>query len=681
MRSAPNNPADSIEGKQQMLLRLEILRFIAIAVIVILGARLYWLQIKNAEIYIEKADSNRYRTLPVSARRGRIYDRNGKLLADSKYAYNLILERKLGNREIKPEQFPEVIDLLVKNLNIDRAWLTSRLEDAKSKPRWQSIVIKEEASANEVAWIESHKFDYPELRAEKAPQRYYPYGSLAAHALGYVGEVSRAQLLSPGGKFSAEKGFDYGNIIGKAGLEEYYNEILTGRDGYRRVQVDSHGIIQATVDEAEPIPGRDIYISLDLDLQKIAEVQGDGMAAGRGAIGAMDPNNGEILVFVSRPTYDPNIFSQLSKTPEGKETISEYWKDEDRPLYNRMIMGGFVPGSTWKLMTTVAALNEKVITPEDSRVQDGDIQLGSYTMHSMSHEGMPDIVRAITVSADGYFYRLGIKMGEELFAKWVELFKFGHKTGIDLPQEGAGLQPVAKTKKMIAEAIAKKLQKEIDAATSPEEKKKIQYKLTATLKEGEQWTSYDMAASAFGQGQNKSTPAQLMRYVSGLANGGHMYTPHFFIRATAGTDREDKFQAETKWKESNYFTVPMAPEIHDIVKRGMYGAVNLGGGTGGGANIPGFDVCGKTGTAQVASNKRAGVKNKDHAWFISFAPRDNPQICSVVLTENAGFGGKQSAPRARAIYEHFYKRGGLNPPQAEAQAALNTKNLENDKSQ
>lgn len=668
MRSAPNNPADSIEGKQQMLLRLEILRFLAIAIIIVLGGRLYWLQIKQGHIYIEKADNNRYRTLPISARRGRIYDRNGKLLADSKYAYNLILERKLGTREIKPEQFPEVIDLLVKNLNIEREFLTNRLEDAKSKPRWQSIVVKEYASSSDVAWVESHKWEYPELRAEKAPQRYYPYGSLAAHALGYVGEVSKAQLLATGGKYSAEKGFDYGNIIGKAGLEDYYNEILTGRDGYRRVLVDSRGAIQDTVDQAEPIPGRDIYISLDLELQKIAEVQGDGMSAGRGAIGAMDPNNGEILTFVSRPAYDPNIFSQLSKTPEGKEAISEYWNDEDRPLYNRMIMGGFVPGSTWKLMTTVAALNENVITPQESRVQDGDIQLGSYTMHSMSHEGMPDIVRAITVSADGYFYRLGIKMGEELFAKWVENFRFGHKTGIDLPQESTGLQPVAKTKKMLAENIAKKLQVAIDAAATSEEKKKLQAKLTATLKESE-WTSYDMAASAFGQGQNKSTPAQLMRYVGGLANGGHMYTPHFLIRSAPGTDRDDKFQPEIKWKETNYYTVPMSPAIHDIVKRGMYAAVNSGG-TGGGASVPGFDVCGKTGTAQVASNKRAGAKNKDHAWFISFAPRDKPQICSVVLTENAGFGGKASAPRARAIYEQFYRRGGLNPPQTEAQAAL-----------
>jgi penicillin-binding protein 2 len=671
MRSAPNNPADSIEGKQQMLLRLEMLRVLAIIVLVALGGRLYWLQIKNGDIYKERADSNRYRTLPVSARRGRIYDRNGKLLADSKYAYNIILERKLGNKEIRPEQFPQVIELLVNNLNIEREFLTDRLEDAKSKPRWQSIVVKEEASPSDVAWVESHKWEYPELRAEKAPQRYYPFGSLAAHAIGYVGEVSKAQLLAEGGKYSAEKGFDYGSIVGKAGLEDFYNEVLTGRDGYRRVQVNSNGIIQLTVDQAEPIPGRDIYVSLDLELQKIAEKQGDGMVAGRGAIGVMDPNNGEILSFVSRPTYDPNIFSQLSKTPVGKETIAEYWKDEDRPLYNRMIMGGFVPGSTWKLMTTVAALNEKVITPEDSRVQDGDITLGTYVMHSMSHEGMPDIVRAITVSADGYYYRLGLKMGEPMFAKWVEIFKFGHKTGIDLPRESDGLQPVATTKRMLAENLAKRLQKEIDdPATTPEAKKKAQIKLEATLKEGE-WNAYDMAASSFGQGQNKSTPTQLMRYVGGLANGGHMYTPHFLIRTTAGTDRDDKFHPEIKWTDANYFTVPMAPEIHDIVKRGMYGAVNSGGGTGGGAHIAGFDVCGKTGTAQVASNKRAGVKNKDHAWFISFAPRDKPQICSVVLTENAGFGGKQSAPRARAIYDNFYRRGGLTPPQGEAQAALN----------
>ncbi len=666
MKSVPNNPADSMGGKQQMQLRLEVVRLLAIAVFLALGARLYWLQVKNAEYYKERADQNRYRTLLVTARRGKILDRNGKVLADSRNAFNIILERKLGKKEITPDKFPALIELLVNNLNIDRQWLTERLEDAKTKPRWQSIVVKENASPREITWVESHNYDYPEIRAEQAPQRYYPYASLAAHALGYVGEVSKQELAKQGGEYSAEKGFDYGHIVGKAGLERSYNEVLMGRDGYRRVLVDSKGIIQETVDQADPIPGRDLYTTIDLELQQVAEQQGDTMPAERGAIGVMNPTNGEIYAFVSRPAYDPNVFSQRAKTPEGKETITEYWQDEDRPLYNRMIQGGFVPGSTWKLMTTVAALNEGVITPKDSKVQDGNIQLGSYLMHSMSHEGYPDIVRAITVSADGYFYRLGLKMGEPLFAKWVDKFGFGHRTGIDLPHEDTGLPPTAATKQKIHEALSKRKLKDAEAAPTPEAKKRLEAQAADILRDAK-WTDYDMAASAFGQGMNKSTPIQLLRYVGGLANGGTMRTPHFLLKVTAGVDREEKYHAEMIWEDKTSFSVPMSAEIHDIVKRGMFGAVNLGGGTGGGARIEGFDVCGKTGTAQVASNKRAGSKNKDHAWFISFAPRDKAEICSVVLTENAGFGGKQSAPRARAVYDLYYRRKFGQPAELQAQ--------------
>lgn len=664
MRSSKQNNSDPGEGKRQMQRRLEIIRLLAIVIFCTLGVRLYFLQIKNSEYYQERADQNRYRTMPIPARRGRIYDRNGKLLVDSRNAFNIILERKLGKREVTPDQFPALIEVLVRNLDVDRNWLTARLEDAKVRPRWQSIVVKEDATTREVAWVQAHQFDYPEFRAERSPQRYYPYGVLAAHALGYVGEVSKDELNKPNGEYSSEKGYEYGQIVGKAGLEKSYNEVLTGRDGYVKVLVDSKGVIQEEVDRVEPIAGRDLTTTLDLDLQQAAEVQGDTMPSGRGAIGVMNPNNGEIWAFVSRPAFDPNIFSQRAKTPEGRETIAEYWKDENRPLYNRMIQGGFVPGSTWKLMTTVAALNEGVITPTDSKIQDGGIQLGNYFMHSMSAPGMRDIVTAITISSDGYFYRLGLKMGEERFAKWVDIFKFGQRTGVDLPHEDSGLKPTAETKRRIADAIAHKLEKEAAEAETPEDKKRLLARAEATRKDG-RWIDYDMAASAFGQGQNKSTPIQLLRYVAGLSNMGHMPTPHFLLKVEAGIDRFEKVNPELHYQDQNAFNVPMSQEIQDIVKKGMFAAVNSGG-TGGGAAIPGFDVCGKTGTAQVASKDKAGSKNKDHAWFISFAPRDKPEICAVVLTENSGFGGKLSAPRAKAIYEVYVQRK-QGPPATIAQ--------------
>ena len=665
MKSMPNNPGDPFEVKRQMDLRLEIIRFLAIAIFVALGARLYWLQVKNYENYREQADSNRYKTIPIPARRGRILDRTGKVLVDSKYAYNIVLERKLGKREITPSGFPEIHKLLTKNLDIEPEWLNKRFEAAKFAPRHIPIVVKEDASRREVQWVAAHENDYPEIRVEKAPQRDYLFGTLAAHAVGYVGEVSLAQLNATDGQYSQEKGYKFGDIVGQAGLERSYNEVLSGRDGWRKVIVNSQGKIEDEVDKSEPLPGRDLYTTLDFDLQLEAEKQADGMPAGRGAIGMMDPNNGEIFVFVSRPAFDPNTFSQRSKTLEGREEITDYYQDNDRPLYNRMIQGGFVPGSTWKLMTTVAALNEGVITPKDSKIQDGGIQLGSHYMSSMSHDSYPDIVRAILHSCDGYYYRLGLKMGEERFAKWVEKFGFGHRTGIDLPNESAGLPPTAATKQKLAEAMSKRKLKEAEEAATPEAKRRLTYQAEQLLKDA-RWTDYDMAASAFGQGQNSLTPVQSMRYVGGLANGGKMYTPHFLLKAVPGTDRNDVSHPELRY-EVKFFTLPMAPEIHDIVKRGMYGAVNEGGGTAGVARIEGFDVCGKTGTAQVASNTRAGAKNKDHAWFISFAPRDKPEICGVVLTENAGFGGKQSAPRSKAIYELYYRRKSNVPSDAQAQ--------------
>jgi len=665
MKSVPNNPADPFESKRQMSLRLEILRFLALALFIVLGARLYWLQVKNYEVYQDRADNNRYKTIPIPARRGRILDRNGKTLVDSRYVYNIVLERKLGNKEITSDQFPEIHKLLTTNLDIEAKWLNDRFEAAKYAPRHVPIVVKEDASSREVQWVAAHQVDYPELRVERAPQRHYIHGTLAAHALGYVGEVSKEDLNRTDSQYSQEKGFKFGDIVGRAGLERYYNEVLMGRDGWRKVIVNSKGKIEAELDSADPIPGRDLYITMDLELQQEAEKQGDSMPSGRGAIGMMDPNNGEVLVFVSRPAFDPNTFSQRSKTPEGREEISDYWRDADKPLYNRMIQGGFVPGSTWKLMTSVASLNEGVITPKDSRIQDGGIQLGSYFMNSMSHAGMPDVVTAIRISADGYYYRLGLKLGEERFAKWVEKFGFGHRTGIDLPNEDPGLQPTASTKQKIYEALSKRKLKEAEAAPTPEAKKRLAYQAEQILRDAK-WTDYDMAASAFGQGQNKSTPVQLMRYSGGLANGGKMYTPHFLLKAVAGTDRNDAYQSEIKYEEKNFFTVPMSPEIHDLVKRGMYGAVNEGG-TAGGARIEGFEVCGKTGTAQVASNERAGAKNKDHAWFISFAPKEKPEICGVVLVENSGFGGKLSAPRARAIYDIYYRRKNNLPPDTQAQ--------------
>jgi penicillin-binding protein 2 len=635
---------DPSEDLRESVFRLQVISYLALVIFVILIGRLWYLQVMNGAGYAERADANRIRNLPIPAERGKILDRNGRVLVASKTSYNIVLSRK----DVRQGDFGEITEILVGTLGIDRDWLARRFEAARFEPKWESIVVKELATTRDAAWIEAHQMDYPMIRIEKAPQRVYVYGELAAHALGYVGEVSPKELKDPEGAFSREKGFKLGDIIGKFGIERTYNDILMGKDGERRVQVDSWGRILKELETIPPIPGRDLYTSLDLEIQLVAEEQGDTMPAGRGAIAVMDPNNGEILAMVSRPAFDPNIFSQAAKTPEGKEEIVRLQEDEDKPLYNRVIQGGFPPGSTWKLLTTVAGLNEGVITPADSKIQDGGIQFGNYYLSSMSHDAYPDINRAILHSCDGYFYRLGLKLGPERFEKWVDAFRFGRKTGIDLPNERSGTVPTRATKQFLFYDVPKRA-KERKGEPWTEEDERIH-------RANAKWKDFDMAVSAFGQGQNASTPIQLLRYVGGLANGGYMNTPHLFLRADAGRDRFGSMRPGVKYEDKNRFQVPMSAEVHEVVKKGMWGAVHEAGGTAGASRVEGFDVCAKTGTAQVASKDKAGSKNKDHAWIISFAPKEKPELCSVILTENAGFGGTHSAPRAKAIYEDYYKR-------------------------
>jgi penicillin-binding protein 2 len=648
MKSVKDANFDATEDLRQAGVRLEVIRYLAFVIFALIFVRLWYLQVMNSGVYAERAEQNRTRILPIPARRGTILDRKGRVLVTSQPSYNIVL----GRKDVKIGDFPQIAQLLVKNLGIDEKWLNNRFEAAKYEAKYEFIVVKELATPAEVAWVRAHQYEYPMIRAEEAPRRSYPNGTLAAHALGYVGEVSPEELRRKDGQFSYEKGYKLGDIIGKTGIERYYNDILMGKDGERRVLVDSRGRIQRNLETIPPVPGRDLYITLDLDIQKVAEGQTDTMPSKRGTIIVSDPNNGEILAMASRPTFDPNLFSQRSKTPEGKEEIRDLKTDENNPLLNRAIQGQFPPGSTWKLMTSVAALNEGVITPTNNRIQDGGIQIGNYFMKSLSNYGMPDIVTAISKSSDGYYYRLGLKMGVERFEKWVNIFKFGQRTGIDLPGEYSGIAPTRETKRNSWARAIRRAQQALDEAPQNEKAAK-EFHLRQTQRQAE-WTDYDMAASSFGQGQNAATPIQLLRYTGVLAVGGKMYTPHLLLRAVAGPDRFGNPQPEIFYEDKNKSYVPMSDEIHQIVLKGMWGAVE--GGTAGAAKVEGFDVCAKTGTAQVASTDRVGSKNKDHAWLISFAPRDKPELAMVILTENVGFGGTHSAPRAKPIYEDYYRR-------------------------
>jgi penicillin-binding protein 2 len=614
------------DERRQTGRRLGALHLIALAIVLLFGARLYWMQVINHETYAERAHQNRLRRLPIKAPRGRILDRNGIVLADNRPSYNIVISRQ----EMKSVE--EEIGPLTAQLDIDRDWLTNRLEEAKREPKYLPIVVKEDASPADVAWVVAHQWDHPELRIEEMPQRRYVYGAFAAHVLGHVGEVSRRELEK--GAYSRKNGYRMGDIVGKSGLERTYNEILTGQDGERIVVVDSRGRIRDEVERIAPVRGRDLYTTLDFEVQRVAEEQAELMANGRGAIAVMDPNDGGMLAMVSRPVFDPNVFSLRAKSPEDKEEIRNLYEDENRPLFNRVIQGAYPTGSTWKIFMAVAALNEGTITIEDSKLKDGGLQIGNYFMSSLSQLGYPDIHLAIVKSADGYFYRLGLKMGIEKIEKWTEIFHLGQRTGIDLPNERAGIPPSRAWK----------------AKVNPRDP---------------EWRDYDTAAAAIGQGI-AITPLQMLRMAAGVAGGGEMMTPHLMLKGAAGIDRFGVERAEIRYADEKKFTTPISPEIHQTVTRAMWGVVNESG-TGWRARVEGFDVAGKTGTAQVASKSRAGEKHQDHAWFVSFAPRDAAEIASVVLVENSGYGGVHAAPKAGAIYQAYYRRTRGLP--AEAQTA------------
>ncbi|HYE72329.1 MAG TPA: penicillin-binding transpeptidase domain-containing protein, partial [Blastocatellia bacterium] len=329
------------------------IQLLAVCVFLVCIARLWWLQVANHEIYAAQAEQNRVRVLPIQAPRGRIYDRNGRLLVTNHSVWNIVIGyQDLGI--VRQES-----EFLAGHLALDPQWLERRLEEAVYEPKYGTIVIKESANSEDVAWVMAHQYERPYLRIESAPQRQYLYGQFAAHVLGYVGEVSRRELES--GPFSREQGYKLGDLIGKSGIERTYNDILTGRNGQRVVVVDSRGQLQFELNRVEPIPGRDLYTTLDYDLQVAAELQADLMARGRGVIAAMDPNNGGILALVSRPAFDPNLFAQRSQTSAIKAEINDLYRQEDHPLFNRVIQGTYPTGSTWKIFMAVAALNSGVI--------------------------------------------------------------------------------------------------------------------------------------------------------------------------------------------------------------------------------------------------------------------------------------------------------------------------------
>jgi penicillin-binding protein 2 len=618
---------------QNLGARVGTIQVIAFILLTLLGVRLYFLQIVKGEYYNDRAESQRVRFIPIPAPRGAIFDRNGKLLVDSRPTYNVVL----SNEPLKSINVNDRVDDYSRGLGIDRQFVVERLNLIKKQNEFEAMVLKENVDMKDISWVESHSLEFPELRIELQPQRFYPLGTTLAHALGYVGEISPKQLEDP--EYIA-KGFRPGDIIGKGGVEQYYDEYLRGRPGYRKVLVDSRGRVQSELEVVRPQSGQDLITTIDLDMQLEAEKQIEATPTKRGTIIAMDPNNGEVYVMASAPSFDPNVFVRGSSTPEGRKQIAAYWQDEKRPLYNRAIQGRYPPGSTWKIPQSVAALQQNVITVSNSRLAcGGGITIGNKFTRCMGSHGSPDLSYSITKSCDGYYYRLALKMGIDGIEKMVEDFGYDKRSGIDLPNE-----KVSQTPKSWRPIIEKR--------------------------EG-RWSDIRTVYSGIGQDTVVVTPISMLRAVASIGADGRMFTPHFLkeFKTISAMGEEGKlgFFPERPgfgFQRPEPKIIEMTDAQHEVVVKGMWAVVN-GGGTGSRIRIPGFDIAGKTGTAQVAELGKDVGDKKDHAWFVSFAPAEKPEMAVIALIENVGFGGSFAAPAVKGVYESYLAKTGRHQPAAD----------------
>jgi penicillin-binding protein 2 len=580
--------------------KLAIFQYFTVAVFFALIAGFWQLQIQQQEAYSVQAEHNSIRSLPIPAPRGKILDRDGRVIVDNHSSWTLLLSRE----RLKPQHIPEI----AQGLHLDLADLNAKLYRYRARPKFDSIVLKEELTPAELAFVEAHRDPgfFPELELIRAQKRLYPQNGLAAHVIGYTGEISDTELDSP--EYANE---EPGALIGKFGLERKYNDQLRGVDGSRRVKVDNLGRERQDLENKEAIPGKSLQTTLDLDLQAVGELAMDGRV---GALVALDPRNGEILAMVSRPTFDPNKFAVRIKSSDWKEIAN----DPDHPLMNRVIQAQLAPGSTFKPIMALAGLETSAIDEDWTAHCEGGASFYGHFYKCEKVHGAIQLHRAIVLSCDAFFYTLGVKLGIDQIAFYGERVGFGHKTGVDLPGEMEGTMPSTAWK------IRNYHQK---------------------------WFGGDTVSVAIGQGAVTVTPIQLASAIGGIAVGGEWHRPHLLM-------------ADTKTEKPRVWA--LNPENVKKVVAGMYGVVNEGG-TGGRAIIPGMRVCGKTGSAQTASLDYAKAHGglKDNSWFVGFAPCEEPEIVIAALWEG-GVQGAYSASIVRDVMKaYFDKKARLHMTKAQ----------------
>ncbi|HUO25975.1 MAG TPA: penicillin-binding protein 2 [Candidatus Aquilonibacter sp.] len=593
-------------------IRLTAAQYIIVAIFLVLAYGLWRLQVMQSDLYATLAERNRVRDVPILAPRGRILDREGRTIVDNYPSFSALVLRDTS-RDLNADA-----DLIGQGLHMDGNEVRARIQHFSSLPQYQPIFLKEDITPDELAFIESHRNELPELDTIMTHRRLYPRNGFMAHLIGYVGEVTEDMLNQP--QFEL---YNPGDVVGISGVEREYNALLMGKNGARRAVVNSHGREVGLLGETPAVPGKPLKLTVDIDLQIAAE---EALGDRNGAIVAMNPRTGEILAMVSRPTFDPNDFSVRISREEWNKLVN----DDDHPLLNKAIQAQLAPGSTFKIIMAVAGLQEGIAQDMKVDCTGGAVFYGRYFKCWVVAEhrvhGIVDITKAIYQSCDVFFYTLAEKLGIERIAKYATEFGLGQKTGIDLPQEASGVMP-------------------------SEEWKIRNFK--------QKWFAGETISVGIGQGAVAATPIQMARAIGAIASGGLLVRPHVANPSDVprGYVPASDVPAETR--------VPLDPKNWEIITDAMADVVNPGG-TAALSHLQNIDFAGKTGSAQTISNalkaKLGAVGKaefKDNGWFVGVEPRRNPEIVVCTLLEEGQHGYLAARAAAQVIKAYVDKERSI----------------------
>jgi penicillin-binding protein 2 len=607
MEPAHQSDAQNIgpNGKAEKLPtgKLHSVQYLIALILAVLLVGLWRLQVVNSESFRSLAEANRIRKVPILAPRGKLFDREGRLLVDNYPSVTCYLLRE------QVKDLNADLPLISQGLHIPIDQIHATLRRYQIAPNYQPIPLKQDITPDEQAFIAAHRDELPELETLDEQRRLYPSDGFAAHLIGYVGEVSE-QMLANDDRYSL---YSPGDVVGRSGVEATYDALLRGTDGSRDVIVNSHGKELGHLGQTLAIPGKDLKLTIDLDIQMAAEKAMEGK---NGALVAMDPHTGEILAMVSRPTFDPNQFAVRLTRAYWNQIIT----DPNHPLLNKTIQAQLAPGSTFKIIMSFAGLEEGVAQNMHVACTGG----GTYFGHFFAcdkHHGMVDIDHAIPWSCDTFYYSLAERLGIDTIAKYATLVGLSQKTGIDLPDEAAGTMP------------------------------STQWKLKNFH---EKWYAGEVISVGIGQGATTVTPLQLARALGGIASGGALKRPHVVFPEEVPQEFEENIL--TNYPGSGDRVVPITPANWETITDAMAATTTTG--TAAAVHMEGIDFAGKTGTAQVVSHSAGATSlgkgaERANAWFVGMAPRRNPDIVVAVLCEHGGWGAEASAPIAAQVINAF----------------------------